>query len=320
MKIIVVTPAARGSRKGNRVTADRWARLLRALGHRVRVVQRWGGEPCDVLVALHARRSADSVRRYRRERPDGALVVVLTGTDLYRDLGRSAHVTASLEMADRIVALQERARDDVPPHLRARVRVIHQSVEPPSAARPDRSVFQVCVLAHLRPVKDPFRAAMAVRRLPPTSRVVVVHAGAALSPAMERRARRETVRNPRWRWAGDLPRAAAMRLLARSRALVLSSRAEGGANVVSEAVVAGVPVIASRIPGSVGLLGEDHPGWFPVGDTAALAALLRRAETDEAFLARLRRSCVRRAPLFTPARERRAWCDLLAELSAIRGS
>jgi glycosyltransferase involved in cell wall biosynthesis len=89
---------------------------------------------------------------------------------------------------------------------------------------------------------------------------------------------------------------------------------EGGANVISEAVVEGVPVLASHIPGSVGLLGPPYPGYFPVGDTEALARLLHRAETDAAYYARLRRWCSRLAPRFTPAREQRAWRRLLGEV------
>ena len=79
---------------------------------------------------------------------------------------------------------------------------------------------------------------------------------------------------------------------------------EGGANVVSEAAVAGLPVIASRIPGNVGLLGRGYPGYFPVGDEQALARLLRRAEENPGFLVRLERALATRARLFRPASER----------------
>jgi glycosyltransferase involved in cell wall biosynthesis len=120
--------------------------------------------------------------------------------------------------------------------------------------------------------------------------------------------------NPRYRWLGELPRWRARRLIAGSLLMVLSSRMEGGANVLGEAAVAGVPVLSTRIPGSVGLLGADYPGYFPVGDAAALAALLRRAETDPAYLAALERGVRRAAPLFAPRSEQAAWRALLAEL------
>jgi putative glycosyltransferase (TIGR04348 family) len=315
MRIIVVTPAAPGSRLGNRVTAQRWAAILRGLGHRVRVLTQWRGEPCDVLVALHARRSWPSVARWRRERPHAPLVVALTGTDIYRDLPRSRRARQSIAWATRLVALQERAADVLTPAAHRKTRVIVQSVDlrrrrPP----PRRTTFRVCVLAHLREVKDPFRAALAVRSLPADTRVEVVHAGSALSPAMARRARTEQRRNPRWRWIGDVSRARALALLRSSDAMVLSSRLEGGSGALSEALALGVPVIASRVPGIVGALGPRHPGLYRFGDTAALARLLRRVETEPAFLARLRKAGAARARLVDPRRETAAWRRLLAEL------
>jgi glycosyltransferase involved in cell wall biosynthesis len=165
-------------------------------------------------------------------------------------------------------------------------------------------------------VKDPLRAAMASGRLPASSRIRVVHLGAALDPRLARRARVETARNPRYRWLGAKPRHAALRLLARCRLLVLTSRLEGGANAVSEAIVCGVPVISSRIAGSVGLLGESYPGYFPPGDTRALARLLARFESDKRFRAVLTARCRRLRPVFAPARERAAWRTLLADAAS----
>jgi glycosyltransferase involved in cell wall biosynthesis len=97
---------------------------------------------------------------------------------------------------------------------------------------------------------------------------------------------------------------------------VLSSLSEGGANVMSEAVAARVPVLATRIDGSIGLLGRDYPGYFPIGDTEALARLLNRIETDATFLERLQRAIARRAHLFRPAREKAAWKKLIDEVMA----
>jgi putative glycosyltransferase (TIGR04348 family) len=320
MRIILVTPAPRGSRKGNRVTAARWAAMLRRLGHRATVVGQWDGAPCDLLVALHARKSARSIERFRSACPRRPLVVVLTGTDLYRDLATSAAARRSLELADRLIVLQPRGVDALPRLLRARARVVIQSAQPAHSARPvalavhSRRAFDVCVIGHLRPVKDPFRAALAARLLPRSSRVRVLHLGGALSRAMARRARAEERANPRYRWFGELARWRTRRVLARSRLLVLSSRLEGGANVLSEAIAAGVPVLASRIPGSTGILGDDYPGLFEVGDTRGLAALLERAETEARFYRDLARRCRRLAPLVRPERELEAWRAIVREL------
>ncbi len=315
MRLLIVTPAPKGSRKGNRITADRWARLLRQLGYRVTVVDAFRDQPCDVLIALHARKSAASIRHYRAKRPDGRLIVVLTGTDLYHDLPQSRAAQRSIELADRLVVLQARAIDALPRGLQAKARVIVQSaVGPTSRPTQRKDAFEVCVVGHLRPVKDPFRAALATRQLPAESRIIVSHLGAALDLAMERRARDEMLRNPRYRWLGDLPHSQALRVLARSELLVNSSKMEGGANAICEALACGVPVLSSSIAGSIGLLGEHYPGYFEVGDTLELAALLSRFETEAAFRERLKSRCRELAWIVEPKRERAAWSRLLAEL------
>lgn len=315
MHIRMITPAPAHSRKGNRISALRWARLLRQLGHRVTLSQEYTGESCGLMVALHAMRSHAAIAAYRRAFPDGPLVVALTGTDLYRDIQHDDGAKESLAMADRLITLQPLAMDQLPHRHRAKVRVILQSV-PPLRSRPEPSstAFEVSVVGHLRPVKDPFLTAEASRRLPLESRIRVIHLGAALDPGMEKRALREMTENPRYRWLGEKPRWFTRRRMAASRAMVLSSKMEGGANVVSEAIVAGVPVLASSIPGSIGMLGEDYPGYFPVGDAAALASLMLRCENDPAFLADLTRRVTRLAPQYAPERERQAWADVLAEM------
>ena len=283
------------------------------------VAESYGGEACDVLVALHAKKSAAAVWRAREERPELPVVVALTGTDLYRDLGEDPGVAEVLRTADRIVALQPRALEALPADLRARVRVVPQSAvrlrdrETPQEDAGDR--FEVCVLAHLRDEKDPLRAAHAARLLPETSRLLVVHAGAVLDESLGAQAREEALDNPRYRWIGELRRVEARRLLARSRLLVVSSRMEGGANVVTEALAEGVPVVHTRVDGAVGILGADYPGYFEVGDTAGLAALLHAAETDPGFHGRLQSACAAVAGFAEPEREGHAWGELLGELA-----
>src|SRR5207248_1922769 len=217
----------------------------------------------------------------------------------------------SLELAAAIVVLQPEGLRELPDWARTRARAIVQSAEPVRAQPPRRDAFEVALLAHLRPVKDPFRAAMAARLLPAASRLRILHAGAALDPDLAQRARSEQSTNPRYRWLGAMPRWQALRVMARSRMLVITSRSEGGANVLSEAIASGVPVLSSRIPGSTGVLGSDYPGLFAVGDTHGLASLLERAEKDADFRAALGACCRRLAPLVKPSRERKAWRDLL---------
>jgi putative glycosyltransferase (TIGR04348 family) len=316
MQIVLITPVRSSSRSGNQTTSLRWARILRQLGHRVHIASRYDGAAADLMIALHAWRSADSIRTFRERYPDRPLIVGLSGTDIYDYIDRDpGPVLRSLAGADRLVALQELARERVPARFRDKVQIVHQSAPPLRRRGMGRtSNFDVAVIGHLREVKDPFRAAEAARLLPATSRLRIVHLGAAETPQWAAAAKAEMAANPRYVWRGDRPRADVRRLLSRAQAMVLSSLSEGGANVISEAVAAGVPILATRIDGSVGLLERDYPGYFPVGDTQALTQLLHRVETDAAFRKRLTRAIRRRAPLFRPAREKTEWKKLIGEV------
>ena len=314
MHLVIVTPAPPGTRHGNRATALRWARHLRALGHKVGVLVEWDGRDCDTLIALHARRSHGSIQRWRAAYPRRPLVLVLTGTDLYGDIRTDAGARESLALADRIVVLQARGLDELDPGTRDKTRVIFQSVRPLRRGKPPRSTFLVTVIGHLREVKDPFRAAYALKYLPPESGIRVVQLGAAMNPEADREARSLMRTEPRYRWLGERDHADAMRWLGCSHAMVISSTMEGGAHVVSEAIAAGVPVIASDIAGNIGLLGDDYPGYYPVGDEQALAALLARAEADSEFLHSLEAAVKAQRSVTDPAAERRAIADLIATL------
>ena len=308
MHVTLITPAARGSRAGNRATAERWARLLRAAGHRARIITEYDAEPTDLLIALHAWRSSGSVRQYRAHRPAGPLIVALTGTDIYRFQQTHPETTCySMGEADALIGLHERVADDIPDECHGRLHTVFQSAEPlPRRQPPVQSRFDVVVIGHLRDEKDPLRTAWAARQVPSGSRLNVIQLGRAHDGQWQALAEQEARENPRFDWKGELPRWQVRRHMARARLMVISSVMEGGANVVSEACVAGLPVIASDIPGNTGLLGEDYPGTYPVEDTAALREQLLRAEREPAFLDTLRAGVEARAPRFRPEAEQAA--------------
>lgn len=316
VKISLVTPAGKRSRAGNRATALRWRGILHGFGHSVRVAVEDDGDDADMMVALHAWRSAGSIERFAGAHPGRPLVVALAGTDIYAFQHSHPEATlGSMERATALVCLHDLVHRAIPRKFGKKLRVIHQSAPPPNLPRaPSRRYFEVCVVGHLREEKDSLRAAFAARLMPESSRLRIVQLGRAHHDRWETDAAAEMVGNPRYVWRGEVPGWQVRRQFARSHAMVISSVMEGGANVVSEAIVAGLPVLASAIDGNIGLLGADYAGYFPPGDTEALAALLDRAESDPGFLRGLEAQCRRRRALFTPEREKAAWRKLLAEL------
>jgi putative glycosyltransferase (TIGR04348 family) len=303
MRIALITPYGREHRNGNWHTAARWTRFLREAGHTVRVQVEWDGRGADLMLALHARRSFASIRAFAERFPTRPLLVTLTGTDLYRDIHEDRDAQQALELAHRIIVLQERGPDELAPHLAAKTRVIYQSAPDIARLPPSKDVFEVLVIGHLRAEKDPFRVALATAYLPEQSKILVTHLGNALSEDMAETAELAQRKLPRWHWDGEVSHKAVLKRLARAHLMVISSVMEGGANVICEALAAEVPVLASHMPGNVGMLGEDYPGYFPVGDERRLARLLSMAENDPDFYAALVSHARQRRGLMRPEQE-----------------
>jgi putative glycosyltransferase (TIGR04348 family) len=300
-RVTIVTPYNAAANNGNWHTAARWASFL-SRRCRVSVEQSWSGASCDLLIALHARRSADSICRFAAAHPASPLVVVLTGTDLYRDLAISEEARQSLELATRLVVLNELGPRRLPPHVRGKAEVILQSAQPLPAARKPAGQLDIAVVGHLREEKNPRLVWALLRRLPADLPVRIRHVGDALDPELEAGARAAT-RDLRYQWLGGLSRARAREVIRRSHLLLHPSSMEGGAQAVIEAVTSHTAVLASGIDGNAGLLGEDYEGLFTENDVGAACALVLRAARQPGFVESLRRRCERRAPLFGPARE-----------------
>ena len=313
MKIILITPALPHSRAGNRATAIRWKNIFTDLGHQVDVTTQYNGKNYDIMVALHAWRSAETIHRFRQERPDRPLVVALTGTDLYKYIKTHPTPTLhSIKISDILITLHDLAHLAIPKKYRNKISVIYQSAKSITKKKKKKKRnFDVCVMGHLRDEKDPLRTAYAVRRLPDHSTIRVRQFGKAHTPRWAELAQQEMKSNARYRWYGEVPHWQVRREYASADLMVLSSKMEGGANVISEACVAGLPVIASNIDGSIGLLGKDYPGYFPVGNISALRKMLLEAETDSQFLRTLEKACSAKAKLFSYSRELTSWRRVL---------
>lgn len=319
MKINVITPAKKHSKNGNRATAKRWARILRDAGHSVQIDVEYTGDTFDLMIAIHAWRSAGSVKAYLAKHPRGALIVGLGGTDVNTYMTTHSTVTLdTMEKADALICLHDLIAQKLSSTLTKKLHLVRQSAVPISTPRTPRArTFDVCVVGHLREEKDPFRAAMAAKLISDQSKLRVTHFGKAHTQAWAHDAEKHMRETPRYIWRSEVARWQVRREFAYTCAMVISSNQEGGANVVSEAIVAGVPIIASDIDGNVGLLGEGYPGYFPVGDGRALADVLWRAETDPAFLPLLADHIDELKPLFSKEKES---ADLLRVVDAVTTS
>ena len=311
--VVIVSPSLAQANNGNWRTAYRWSRFLG--GHcRTRIVTEWTGEPCDLLIALHARRSAASLARHARDRPAAPRVLVLTGTDLYRDLPFDESAQRSIELASRLVVLQEQAVQRLPAQRWPHCDVIYQSAPRLAAAPTPKQRMRVVQVGHLRDEKDPLTFMLAAQRLGHRSDIRFEQVGEALDEMQRIAAQACAQTQPNYRWLGGMAHHLARQRMRRAQVLVNSSRMEGGAQVIVEAVQCGTAVLASRVDGNVGMLGAAYDGYFELGDDVALAQLIERCRDEPVFLAHLREQGLQRRPLFEPDEERRRVLHLVHSL------
>ncbi|MBS1188615.1 MAG: hypothetical protein H6R10_407 [Rhodocyclaceae bacterium] len=317
---VIVTPALADANNGNWRTAQRWARFLAPVC-RTRLVKTWPDAEAakdTVMIALHARRSAASIAAWSRCRGGGSLAVVLTGTDLYRDIHDDSSAQQSLALADTLVALQERGPAVLPPECRAKCRIIFQSVSGRRCLPKTGRHLRALMVGHLREEKSPETLFAAARLLRPEEGILIDHVGGALDAELAEAARAAMADCPHYRWLGSRPHEETRRRIQRAHILVHSSRMEGGAHAILEAAASGTPVLATRIDGNVGLLGDDYGGYFEWGDAAGLADLLRRCRASQnasaSFLQSLGAQIGKRTPLFSTLSEQSAVRQLVADL------
>lgn len=291
-----------------------------AADYQVRLCDTWAADtaPADeqLMIALHARRSAPAVQAWRASRPRRPLVLVLTGTDLYRDIHTDTVAQTSLALADQLVVLNELGARQLPTGLAAKAVVCLQSSPSLRTLPKTRRHLRAVMVGHLRDEKSPRTYFEAARLLQDRADILLDHIGDDLDRQLGDEARALAASPAHYRWLGALPHARTRARIQAAHLLVHCSQMEGGAHVVIEALTAGTPVLASRIDGNLGLLGSGYPGLFDWGDADALATLLAQARDNAALLPQLQAACAQRAPRFHPELERRTLQGLLARLMA----
>ncbi|MGJ8723542.1 MAG: glycosyltransferase [Roseibacillus sp.] len=311
LRIGITLPPNQGVGTGNLRTAQRWVKIFAELGHEPRVYGPSDLLDCDVLVALNAVKSHEAISRFHYQQPRGKLVVAVTGTDMNRS--DSEAWRNSMAWADRVVVLQGEALKSLKPEMRKKAQVIFQSVSLPVglSTKTTSEGFQVCVVGHLRKEKDPMLTALASRLLDEESDVRVIQVGAILENQYLEAVEVERAMNPRYQWLGELPQQETLELILQSNLMVLSSSSEGGPGVVGEAVVAGTPILSTRIDGVIGLLGKEYPGYFEAGDGMMLSQLLKKAESEQSFYRSLKEACGQKKEQFSIQKETESWEVLL---------
>lgn len=293
----------------------------------MRITQHWpdsrGAQGDQFMLALHARRSADAIQAWWQARGAQGLAVVLTGTDLYGDIATDEQAQRSLELAQRLVVLQELGLAALPAPMRAKARAIYQSTSARKQLVKTQRELRAVMVGHLREVKSPQTLLEAARLLRGRADIRISHIGEASEPVWGELARATERDCPQYAWRGALPHGRTRQAIQRAHVLIHTSAMEGGAHVIMEAVRSGTPVLASRVAGNVGMLGHDYEGYFGHGDAARLASLLELCRAGQQppaegpatpLLERLRAQCAVRAPLFAPEAERAALLELLDDL------
>ncbi len=318
--VVIVSPALADANNGNWQTAQRWQKMLSVYFH-CRIVPSWPDKFAnqdEVMLALHARKSASSIAAWHAAKGASKLAVVLTGTDLYRDIETDAAAQASLAMAGQLIVLQELGPSHLHTHLQTKARVIFQSTTPlPTLAKPEEHL-RVVMVGHLRSEKSSETLFETAKLLQQSDKIFIDHIGDGLDLQLAQQAQTTASQNPHYRWLGGLPHTATRRTVQRAHVLVHTSRMEGGAHVIMEAACSGTPVLASRIDGNVGMLGPDYEGYFDWGNPAQLVQLLRecrRTQVDaNGLLAKLEAQIALRAPLFAPELEAASLHALVTQL------
>jgi len=297
-----------GVRKGSVVTRQRWSGILESLGHEIV----FEDSQTDLAIAFHAYKSSEIVFDFKQACPNIPVFICMTGTDLYKLSQEKAERT--LELCDKIIVLQDKARGLIPEIYREKVVVIYQSTDVVNDVRLDESeeYFDVLVVGHLREVKDSMRTAIASRSLPNSSRVRVLQLGAVLEPEYNLLIEEELESNERYLYLGEVSKEEVCNYMSSSSLMVLSSRTEGCPSVISEAVAFDLPIICSKIDCTTSLFGEDYPGFFEYGDTDALARLILKAERDEEFLDSLIGYSAPLRDKLSRENEIEAWIELLS--------
>ncbi len=309
LDVLIYSPYHTDDVAGNTVTAQR---LARQLGESEE--EKWAVKiitPQDELVqarcliVLNAWRSRQVIERFQEKNPEASVVIILTGTDINHEKIHDDQweVRQTMAKVDRLVVLQAEAVKNLPVELKSKCEVILPSVNLPPGLKHQGSEggqFRVILAGRFRPEKRPELVLAACRDLPSNTELSLEWYGAMTSDQAAH-----------FSWKGEVCQQELWQEIALSDAFLNASSEEGGANAVCEAIALGVPVIASRISGNIGLLGRCYPGYFEEGE---LSSFLEKVSQDRVLYGEMKAAVIERQPLFDDRQESQAWRSLVRAL------
>ena len=227
MQILIASPYPLDSPKGNSITALRIERLLKQAGHQASAVHGTLTAGADAMIALHATKTYPLSAAFKQQHPGKPLILYLTGTDLYRDLlEKKSDCLNAMELADILVVSQPASLSSIPAQYQQKSRVVRASIMLPEledVSPPPQPSF--ALVAHLRPVKNPFLLNRALEQL----HALPLHAytlGSALDEKMIEDAHSWQAKDPRFRWLDNVPYPQALSWISQVTATINSSHLE----------------------------------------------------------------------------------------------
>ncbi|MFZ9723164.1 MAG: selenoneine biosynthesis selenosugar synthase SenB [Burkholderiaceae bacterium] len=320
--VVIVTPALQKANNGNWRTAERWARFLSAR-YVVELVSHWSrsekaSRDPGLLIALHARRSAESIHAWSHTFPLKPVVTVLTGTDLYPDIRKDLLAMQSLTQSTALVVLQEQGISALPSEFQSKAAVIYQSGSAWKPREMKPLPFTLRMVGHLRQEKSPETFMQLAQQFEQIQGIRFELVGGAIDPELGELASRLALQSRVFVWTGALSYRATRSRIRDAHLLVHPSRLEGGAHAILEAAMSGTPVLASRVPGNVGMLGSDYLGYFEHGNVEQLKQLVgecqRSHQTGQGLYGLLLQQVHARCALFHPTHERKILLQFVKNL------
>lgn len=316
MDILILCPIINALETGLYTTARRWETIFRQLGHNVRIASPSDAvTETDILVALNPVRCSS----YLEDLPlsETPLIVVLTGTDIYNELKKKPNFYRHLESARVLIGLHPGITEEVPERYRSKLRVIVQSA-PNQKSRPQNNILygQAIFIANLRYFKRPMTVFAAACALNENVNINITHIGDIVDDEYHFWSQPEFHKTvPRYNWLGAKTREDTASALASSDVMLIASSTEGGSNVQSEAISAGVPIISSRNRCVESLLGSDYPGLFDTDNHHQLACLIEKFFVDHSFRELLKSNVSRASYQFSYDLEVEKWKNVIQEIT-----